>query len=272
MRSISSRVLTPLLFSMFVAACGDEIGAVDPGFSLVTSSATQADGSTVPVFEDAFNRTGALGNEWTVIGTASANGSAATLTSALTYAAWTGLPPENTSVSVSLSAPTTKTWIGVFTRAAMTQPDRSHYAAWVSSSGIITLARREEWYYRTLAEKTGSFASGTHKLTLTASGSSPVQLGVAVDGVEVLRYDDSAPTALNGAGRAGIFDYNGTGQALDKFEIALGVHFSDDFNRSGAIGSDWTNLWGSFTVNGTKAVSAASTPTRRGLEPRMMRS
>lgn len=117
--------LTTLL--VLAAATGCASDALPPREVVMNRSGlVRPDGSTLPVFADDFNRSGALGAEWEVIGTASANGSAATLTSALTYAAWTGAPTQNASVSASLGTPTSRTSLGVFTRASEIDPDRNH--------------------------------------------------------------------------------------------------------------------------------------------------
>lgn len=271
MRVLRSVIATSALVAI-LGSGGCERPTAAPVVSLAKSAVSQGDGSEHPAFADDFNRSGSLGDEWRVIGIATANGSAATLTGPLTYAAWNGLPAENTSVSATLSSPTVRTRIGIFTRANTVNPERSHYAAFVSSGGTISLARNDDGYYRVLAKEKAAFPSGEHRMTLSASGSSPVQLAVALDGVEVLRHDDASDAALHGAGLSGLFDLHGSGLPLDTFEIALGLHFSDHFDRAGALGSNCPMPTGRSRATEPRPSVGVAPPTPPGTATRPTRS
>ncbi len=173
-----------------------------------------------PVFNDEFNRSGTLGGTWIPTrGSFSANGSAAVSARVQSYAFWNGSPALNDTSVIRLSTPIKPTYVGALARAANDgSPDREHYGAFVAPDGLIYLARRDNWSYTFLA--TGPrFPSGTHELSLTASGTGPVSLSVKLDGTQVLSYSDSSARARKNAGRAGIVDYNGAGQTIDRFAV-----------------------------------------------------
>jgi hypothetical protein len=46
-----------------------------------------------------------------------------------------------------------------------------------------------------------------------------VTLSVKLDGQEVIHAIDNSGEALTGAGAAGMFDYNGSGQRIDSFIV-----------------------------------------------------
>ena len=55
-------------------------------------------------------------------------------------------------------------------------------------------------------------------MSLTATGANPVVLSVKLDGTEVMRFSDSA-SARKLSGKAGMLDYNGARQPIDRFQI-----------------------------------------------------
>lgn len=209
-------------------------------------------------FADDFDRSGSsLGTNWSVTaGTFTISSGAAHGTSASSYAFWTGLPTGIASVYATLKTPLTSTYAGVVARGQGTTPERDHYAAYIAPDGSVRLGRRNNYVYATLV--TGSsFPSGTHELGLQVTGANPVQISVTLDGAEVIHYNDSSTSALTSSGKMGIFDYNGTGQAVDNFFIMAGSDFVDDFNRA-ALGSNWSVHSGTFSDNGSSAVGSVS--------------
>jgi hypothetical protein len=204
------------------ASSGAGGGAVDAGVVDASPSApdlSTGTGSTV-LFHDELNRTGALGASWSVaFGAFSVNGSAAVGTLAPSYAFWTGLPSPNATVSLAFAAPLAPTYFGVTARANPSFPDRDHYAAYLQPDGVVGLARRDNYGYVYLG--TGpKVTSGVHHLSLTATGSSPVQLSVKLDGVEVIHASDGSAQARP-SGLSGMFDYRGLSQPLDDFTVTL---------------------------------------------------
>jgi len=172
-------------------------------------------------FDDGFSRTGALGPDWTVAhGAFSANGSAAVGMAAQSYAAWSDIAAANDVAEVTLSTPLRSTYAGVLVRGPYfsTPADRDHYAAYVAPDGRIHLARRNAWTYTYLADGP-AFPSGSHTLSLSAHGAAPVMLSVRLDGAEVIRFADSSSAALGTGWQAGMFDYSGAGQPIDRFRL-----------------------------------------------------
>jgi hypothetical protein len=163
-----------------------------------------------------------LGPNWRVAyGAFSESGGAARGTGHDSYAVWVGSPPADASVTVTLGAPTTPTFVGVIGRANPAEPEVDHYATYVDHSNTINLARRNDWSYTELA--TGPVVSGGgHKLGLTMSGSGPVKLQVTLDGAAVITATDSSPQALTKAGSAGIFDFDGASRPFQDFTVAAG--------------------------------------------------
>lgn len=147
----------------------------------------------------------------------------------------------------------------------------NHYAAEIGPDGHVMLSRRNNWNYTTLTTSTAPAVSpGDHRLVLSVSGSNPVNLAVALDGVTVVTYSDSSSSRLT-SGPCGMFDYAGSAVGLDDFWIAplevatsssggtgsgggtTTTLFSDSFSRSGALGSNWFIEDGTWSVNGTAA-------------------
>jgi hypothetical protein len=169
-------------------------------------------------FIDDFTGT-TLGSNWFVAhGAVSVVNGAAVGTGAASYAVWVGTPGADAPVAVTLAPPTAPTDAGVIVRGDPNAPDVAHYAAYFAPDGTVGLARRNNYVYTYLASGP-TVSPGTHTIQLTASGAGPVTLTVAVDGATVITAIDSAPQALTLAGRAGIFDYNGTSRPLHHFTV-----------------------------------------------------
>lgn len=228
-------------------------------------------GGTGTLFTDDFTRTTGLGSAWSVAhGAFSTNGSVALGTAAQSYAAWTGSPPADVTVSANVQRPTASSYVGVIARATASAPDSDHYAGFVLPDGSLGIARRNAWSYTYLALGS-SIGTGVHALSLQAVGTGPVALTLLVDGVPALTATDSGTGAITVAGRAGMFDYNGASQPIDHFVVVGGssggggggggggtATFTDDFNRTGALGSSWGVAHGAFSANGTAAVGTAA--------------
>jgi hypothetical protein len=170
------------------------------------------------VVQDDFHRTGGLGPNWQVtFGAFSTNGTAAVGTVKPSYAFWNGPPSGDVTVAITVGPPLAATYYGVTAHANPAVPDRDHYAAYISPDGTVGLARRDDYAYTYLG--TGPrLSGGAHRLSLTASGTGPVQLSVKLDGVEVIHASDGSSSA-RASGLSGIFDFNGTSQPLYDFAV-----------------------------------------------------
>jgi hypothetical protein len=268
------------------------------------------DGGTASVrFADDFNRSGALGSNWSIAsGAWTDNGTAATGTASQSFAFWVGNPAANDSASVTISTPIRNTYTGVVVRGATGAPAATHYAGYVDPGGAVHIARRNGGTYTFLADGP-AFPSGSHVLQLTATGSGPVVLSLAIDGAQVLAFTDNSSSAIGAAGKAGMVDYSGAGQPIDRFAVTTtavsnpdagtpdagvpdagtvdagtpdagtpdagvdagvpdagapdagtdaGVLFTDEFNRTGALGSNWTIAGGTWSDNGSAATGTAA--------------
>jgi hypothetical protein len=222
----SSDVSSGALTSTGKAGIFDYNGAGQPldHFSVVGPDSPTGGGSTggstggVSQFLDPFVHSGALGSDWLVrSGTWTSNGSAAQ-GSGNAYAFWIGTPAADDTVTVTLESPIRSTWVGAITRGSIGSPERNHYAAFVAPDGAIHLARRNDYVYHYLADGP-EFPDGNHQLSIAATGAGPVTLSVLLDGAEILRYVDTSPEALNQTGSAGMFDYSGSGQSIDTFQV-----------------------------------------------------
>ena len=247
------------------------------------------DGGTLGVlFHDDFNRTGALGSNWVVAhGAFSDDGTVATGTAPQSYAFWIGQPDVNGTVSIQIGSSASNTYYGVTARANLAAPDRDHYAGYVDPDGVFGIARRDNYGYTYLATG-GAVGAGRHVLSLTATGTTTVDLSLKLDGVEVLHATDASANARR-SGMVGIFDYNGIRQPLDEFLVTTAagstpdggvpdggvigdaavidaapvdassemILFEDQFDRTGALGSSWSVAHGAFRANGVVALGTA---------------
>jgi hypothetical protein len=255
-------------------------------------------GSSGTAFVDEFDRS-SLGPSWTVVsGAFSLSGGAAVGTARKSYAIWVGLPDADAPVGATLGpAGSTTTYTGVWARANPTAPSADHYAAYLAPDGRVGLARRNAFIYSYLA--TGPvLPAGAHTIQLTATGAGPVRLTVTVDGVAVLTATDGSAQALTGAGRAGIFDYDGSSRRFERFTVGLGstggggssgggavdmatstvdmttstvdmttagggATFSDDFTGT-SLGPSWLVASGAFSVSGAPPSAPRGRATRCG--------
>ncbi len=172
-----------------------------------------------PDGSDNFDTGTSLGSDWTIAsgGSFSVASSRAHSTAAQSYA-FIGPDMLNATAAVELdSSWLMQTFSGVVLRDA--NAGALHYAGGVDASGNVQISKKNGTY-TTLA--TGSaFPSGVHVLSLTATGTGPVQLSLKIDGAEWLHYDD-ASGAITDAGRAGMFSSEatyGNGQYFGRFDV-----------------------------------------------------
>ena len=242
---------------------GDADGGTDAG----TPAAGTPDAGTGAIFSDDFNRVGALGPSWQVIGNFTADGTVARGSLAPSLAFWSGSAPADVEVEARVSPPNGSTYLGLIARALPSSPDADQYLAYVAPDRSIGIARENGGAYTVLASGP-MLSSGTHLLALTVAGADPVSLSLAVDGTEVVHAIDSAPDAFAAAGLVGIADFSGASQPIDDFAVRRAsvppppspatTVVSDDFATPGALGSGWTTWAGGFSVQGGAAVATAA--------------
>lgn len=173
-----------------------------------------------PQASDNFDTGTTLGAQWTVpAGSFSVSSSRAHSTAAESFAL-TGPLTLDTTAAVELDyAWLMQTFSGVVLRAG--NGTDSLYAGGVDASGNLVIARRNADVFSTLV--TGDpFPSGVHVLSLTATGTDPVQLSLKIDGVEWLRFDDASSGRISWEGQAGIFSSEpiySSGQYFGRFDL-----------------------------------------------------
>lgn len=172
-------------------------------------------------FTDSFFGSGGLVLDWySATGRFESDGQAPHGFEPLSYLAWGGGPdPVNAIVSADIPRPTTPAYVGVFVRGRPGGADRDHYAAYLTESGTVGLARRRGYVYSYLASLTPAVGPGMHRMVVRVAGSNPVNISVWVDGALIIDHPDTTPDRLTGPGVSGLFDYTGSGLALDNFEL-----------------------------------------------------
>src|SRR5207245_10400501 len=103
-------------------------------------------------------------------------------------------------------------------------------------------------------------ATVRYNLRLVAAGSNPVHLEVWVNGTQQIVVDD-ASTSRVPSGLPGIENYDANVQ-YSGFAVYQAPMFDDTFNRTSGMGAGWSVLYGSYTTDGTAAVSG--TPPIQG--------
>ena len=110
-----------------------------------------------------------------------------------------------------------------------------------------------------LATFATSVSAGTvYNLKLVASGSASVHLEVWLNGTKVISFDDASSSRIT-SGPPGIENYD-TNVKYDSFSVQPvsappPTLFSDDFNRTTGLGTNWQVWDGGYTTDGANAVS-----------------
>jgi len=231
------------------------------------------------LFTDDFNRTSGLGANWKLWNgsytTDGNNAVSGTMTPAGTGNWASVVPAMNTndySVVANLSVPAGAPDSGVVARGTNTSDFTSDlYSAQISTAGSVNLFRRNAYNWTQLGTfATTIQASTMYSLKLLVSGSNPVHLEVWFNNTKVIAVDDSSTSRIT-SGPPGIVNYN-TSVLYDSLSV-LPVSapppppptlFSDDFNRTTGLGTNW-KLWdGAYTTDGANALSGAMTPAGTG--------
>jgi hypothetical protein len=209
------------------------------------------------LFADNFNRTTGLGANWSIQqGSFSTDGNfavAATMTSSGT-GNWASVVPalntNNYSVAADLVVPSGSLFSGLVARSSdSTSFDRNLY--------------RNDWNWTQLAvAAAGVVANTSYNVRLLVSGPSPVHLEVWVNGVQKIAFDDSSTSQIT-TGVPGIENYD-TNVKYDNFTVTATPLFTDNFNRTTGLGTNWSVPQGSFSTDGSFAVAGTMTSSGTG--------
>jgi hypothetical protein len=237
-----------------------------------SSFTVQSGTSTAPVlFSDNFNRTTGLGANWSVYaGSFTTDGSmavAGTMTSSGS-GNWAQLVPalgtNNYAVAADMIVPAGSLDSGLVARSSdATSFDRTLYSVQIATDGHVNLYRRNDWNWTLLSSVATTITAGTsYNVQLIVTGSNPVHLEAWLNGVQTIVFDDSSTSQI-ATGVPGIQNYD-TNVKYDNFTITGPVLFSDNFNRTTGLGSNWSVFAGSYTTNGSQAVSGTMTSSGSG--------
>ena len=224
------------------------------------------------IFSDNFNRTTGLGSNWSIpyggFTTDGANAVSGAMTSSGT-GNWAGVVPaigtSDYAVVANLTVPSGSLYSGVFARGSGGDFTSDLYAAQIATDGTVNLYRRNSWAWTQLASAPAGIVAGTnYTLKLVTMGNNPVHLEAWVNGTRYLSYDDNSASRVF-SGVPGVQNYDGSVR-YNSFEVdpVTTPLFSDDFNRTTGLGSNWSIPYGGFTTDGANAVSGAMTSTGTG--------
>lgn len=196
----------------------DNSGAAGTAQATITVGSASGGG---PLFNDDFNRSGALGAHWQVpIGSFSANGSMALSQGAQNWGAVVPDLKSNdyTAEAVVIPAPGSL-YTGVVVRGGSGSAFYQNlYAAQISTRGTANLYRRNAGSWTLLGSAyAGVVANRPYTLRLKVTGSNPVNLELWLDGALLLSYADASASRVP-AGVPGIQDYN-SGTLYDRFTV-----------------------------------------------------
>jgi purple acid phosphatase-like protein len=223
------------------------------------------------LFADDFNRTTGLGANWAVgPGSFSTDGSNAvggTMTGTGT-GNWAKVVPalntNNYAVSADMIVPAGSLFSGLVARSSAASFDSTLYAAQIATDGNVYLYRRNNWNWLQLASAAaGIVANTSYNLRLVVSGDTPVHLEAWVNGVQKIVFDDNDSVNQIKTGVPGMQNYD-TNTKYDNFTVTTAPLFADDFNRTTGLGANWSVPHGSFTTDGSSAVSGTMTSTGTG--------
>lgn len=217
---------------------------------------------TAPLFYDPFQRTTGLGPQWSVsYGSYATDGAYAVSGTPPVNGNWAVVVPElgtsEHSVSAEMILPAGSQFSGVVARSS--DPsffDRTLYAAQLASDGTVNLYRRNDWAWTLLSSVNAGITAGTrYSVKLTTTGDSPVHLEVWLDGTQTISIDDASSARVT-KGRAGLQNYSSNVRYTNfTIEPMPRNVFADYFARTSGLGSQWYVHSGSYSTDGTYAIS-----------------
>ena len=108
----------------------------------------------------------------------------------------------------------------------------------------------------------GIVANTTYTLKLLVKGSNPVHLEVCLNGALQIEFDDSSASRI-ASGLPGIENYDANVR-YSLFAVYPARIFDDNFRRTTGLGSNWTVAFGSYSTDGSAAISGPLLPSATG--------
>jgi|GEM_PF-738844 len=244
-------------------------------------NATVPGNSVNVLFSDNFNRTGTdLGSNWRIYyGGFSTNGATAVSSGTAGAGKWAGVVPSmgtnDYTVQADLTVPASTHYNGIIVRGDANDISNQGYVAQLDAGGFVYLYRRNTGGVWTLLQTVNVgtiLTTQSYTVALQVAGSNPVTLNVYFQGAQVVtNYQDStASRVISGIPGIQTYDPNVKWDNFTVFSAATrttDVLYSDDFNRTTGMGSDWNVFYGSYTTDGASAASAGSPANWAGLVP-----
>ena len=194
----------------------DNLGAKASAQSTLTAT---SGGATL--FSDEFSRTTGLGANWRqAAGGMTTDGTFAVSTGSANAAALAAnLGGDDYTVESVILAPPGSLYSGIVARGRNDSAFASDlYSVQLSTNGAANLYRRNAGTWTLLkSAPAGIVANKAYTLRLKVTGSNPVDLEVAVDGVPLFAFSDSAATRIL-SGVPGLINYN-AGVKYDRFAV-----------------------------------------------------
>ncbi len=215
-----------------------------------------------PLFSDNFGRTTGLGADWSVRrGAYTTDGSSAISGTPPVSGNWASVVPsmrtDDYAVVSNLVIPPGSLYSGIVARGSTTEFDDNLYAAQLSTDGSVYLYRRNGWNWTELATvPAGIVANTTYTLKLLVKGSNPVHLEVWLNGALQIEFDDSSASQI-ASGLPGIENYDANVR-YSLFAVYPAPIFDDNFRRTTGLGSNWTVAFGSYSTDGSAAISGTA--------------
>ena len=198
---------------------GHDAGTPDAGHDAGTPDGGSHDGGEI--FADPLTGSGALGHGWEPCGGGfMRDGTDTDSTAARTCAVAAAPPVSNATATVDIQPSRKATYSGVIVRANPARPAKDNYIGYVNGSGRVRISRRNNGTYTQLGEASIRLdITRPHRIGLTVSGTSPVELVLTVDGAPAISVTDASPSRLVAPGKAGIYARDNPGAAFDHFVL-----------------------------------------------------
>jgi len=213
-----------------------------------------------PLFDDNFKRTTGLGANWSVpIGSYTTDGAAAVSGAPPVGGNWAkvnaSLGTNDYVVTSDVVVPAGSLFSGIVARGGVNFGD-DEYAQQISTDGNVYLYRRNVGTWTVLGSAAAGITAGTtYSLKLVVSGSNPVHLEAWLNGALQIVVDDTSASRLQ-SGAPGIENYDANVR-YSSFAVYAGPVFADRFSRTTGLGSAWVTDNGTYTADGSGAVSGA---------------